>query len=117
MGSPRQTVRIEPALLAEIETVVERSIDKRFAGPWTISSLIVQALKEKLDHLKRSSRSKRKRQQRDAQQRTWKCEECAALMTLDSAGRIETSPDGSQIACCWSCLSVQGLIEQKSCPM
>lgn len=53
-GSPVLRVRIPPALLAEIDRIIARTADSRPDGPWTRSSFILYALRERLSHMERS---------------------------------------------------------------
>lgn len=56
-GNPRVTVRLEPRLLESVASAV----DKRNAGcvtirHWTLSDYIVQAIRDKLAHDRRSAK-------------------------------------------------------------
>lgn len=56
-GSQIVPVRIEPALLAEIDAAVRRSMDS--FDPHTRSSWILSAIREKLAHQRRGKRRKK----------------------------------------------------------
>lgn len=58
-GSPIVPIRIPADLLIEVEEVIVRSWDTRAAAPWNRTTFILAAIREKLSHLKRSSRKRK----------------------------------------------------------
>lgn len=60
-GNPTVSVRLPPELTAEIDRIILRSADKREAGPWTRHSFIVAAIRDKLAHMERGRRSRKRR--------------------------------------------------------
>lgn len=60
-GSPITSIRFPPELLAEVLRVIIRSEDTRKEGPWTLSSFVLQAVKDKLAHQARGRRCRRVR--------------------------------------------------------
>ncbi len=59
-GSPIVPIRIPAELLATLDAEVSRSATTRSAEPWTRSSFIIAALREKIAHQQRSRNRKRK---------------------------------------------------------
>lgn len=60
-GSYVVPVRVPAELLAEVEATVKRSAHTRTGEPWTRSSFIIAALREKLSKMKRSNAPRRKK--------------------------------------------------------
>ena len=60
-GSPNVVVRVHVDLLAEIDAEVEQSATSRPGEPWTRSSFIISAIREKLAHQRRSRGRARRR--------------------------------------------------------
>jgi hypothetical protein len=54
-GSPVLTIRIPAELLTLVDAAVARSVATRRDGPWTRSSFILSAIKEKIDKMARSA--------------------------------------------------------------
>jgi len=57
-GSKIVPVRIDDALLSEIQAITARSVLHSPQEPYTVSSWIKKAITEKLDHLKRSGKAR-----------------------------------------------------------
>jgi hypothetical protein len=58
-GSPIVPIRFADAdLLAAVDAAVESSVINRSGKPWTRTSFILAAVREKLAHLERSKRSR-----------------------------------------------------------
>lgn len=60
-GTPITCVRIPPDMLAQVDALVERSITHAAEEPWTRTSWIVQAIREKLAKRLRSNSRKRRK--------------------------------------------------------
>ncbi len=106
-GSPRQTVRIPEDLLQQIVARVERSQEHNTGEPFTVSSLIVKAVVEKLDHYERSRKTKKKRLGTEIRFVNLRCEECSVVITLQNLGRITNQEDGIALAECWECVQAR----------
>lgn len=59
-GNPIVPLRIEPALLAEIDAAIASRNDHTALAPYDRSAFIRAAIREKLDHYKRSRRKRPK---------------------------------------------------------
>jgi hypothetical protein len=59
-GSKIIPVRFPAEELAAVEAYLKESESTRSGEPWTISTFIKKAVREKLDHIQRSRKSKRK---------------------------------------------------------
>jgi hypothetical protein len=86
-GSPIIRVRVPAALLAQVEAKVERSQDSK-DEPYTLSSWIISAIREKLYKNKRSS-TRPKHRQKGGEDSPKSKIECSS----GPAGDIVASPD------------------------
>lgn len=59
-GSPIVPIRVPADLLAAVDAVIARTADTRRDGPWTRTSFILSAVREKLQHMHRSNRKNRR---------------------------------------------------------
>lgn len=59
-GSPIVPIRIPAELLALVDEQIASSNTRRGDEPWTRSAFIIAAIKEKLDKMERSRKSKKK---------------------------------------------------------
>lgn len=59
-GNPIVPLRFPPQLLDQVDAKIRRSLDTRAAEPWTRTSFILAAVKEKLAKMKRSAGGRRK---------------------------------------------------------
>lgn len=57
-GSPRVTVRIPRGLLAEIQQVIDARNGRSPLPPWDLTGFLLQAIRDKLSHMKRSRRGR-----------------------------------------------------------
>jgi hypothetical protein len=55
-GSPRVCIRLQPDLLAAVQSAVSRANASRREEPYDLTSWITHAIQVKLDHLRRSQR-------------------------------------------------------------
>jgi hypothetical protein len=105
-GTRVHTVRIPPDLRAQLNEVIERSIHTRAAGQWTLTDLILTGLQEKLDHMQRSNRPRRRRSKGKRTLASLQCSHCLKDMCLDDCGSFTNHPDFGWIAECWECLEL-----------
>lgn len=59
-GSPRVTIRLEPLLLHEIKLAMESANHSRREAPYTISDWIKACVIDRLKHLERAKKCRRK---------------------------------------------------------
>lgn len=57
-GTPRTTVRIDPEIMAEIETAIRERNERTTEAPWSLSDWFRIASTEKLDKIRRGRRLK-----------------------------------------------------------
>jgi hypothetical protein len=103
-GTPRVTLRVPEELRSALQEVIDRSELFRAAGAWDTTSLILQAVKDKLNHMERSRRSRRKSKLTSTLERKVICENCSLQFLAEEPGSITICPDGSRVAVCWDCL-------------
>lgn len=56
IGNPKIIVRLEQDLIDLIEQTMERRNKYTSRGPWTLSDFVRQAIREKIDHMRRARR-------------------------------------------------------------
>ena len=59
-GSRIVPVRVPDELLVRLSAAVERSARTRFDGPWSVSEFVRSAIEDKLQHMERSRRSRKR---------------------------------------------------------
>lgn len=59
MGTPVTTVRIPQDLLNEVKYYLDKRSTNPVVEPWSLTDFIVRALKDKLDHLARSAKTRK----------------------------------------------------------
>jgi hypothetical protein len=55
-GSPRVCIRLQPDLLAAVQSALSRANESRREEAYDLTSWITHAIQQKLDHLRRSQR-------------------------------------------------------------
>lgn len=60
-GTPVYTLRIPNELAAEIETTINRRNIYTLNEPWHWSGFVLTAIREKLNHMERSRRAKKRK--------------------------------------------------------
>lgn len=60
-GTPVITIRIPPGVVQQIDEIAKQSINRKATEPWTRSSWIMQAIVDKLDHVRRGREASKRR--------------------------------------------------------
>src|SRR5712671_5220592 len=107
-GTPVKTIRIAQELLDVIEQALRRTKPAMFEGDDTLTTYILDAIKQRLNHLQRAKKSGKKPKKPESVVQVFKCEECSQNVTYESAGQISRTPCGDCIAICWRCLIYVG---------
>jgi len=107
-GTPIHSLRIPPELAVKLQEWIEQSLNTRAAGPFTLTSLLLKAVEEKLAHRKRSNGPRCKPKKPHGPQHKLLCENCRGEMTLDDCGQFTNDPLGGWLAQCWECLNLHG---------
>jgi hypothetical protein len=102
-GSPIITLRLPPALLTLVRSAIARSEHTRFEGPWDLSSFIVAAIREKLAHMERSNRPRRKAKQPPESAAMVRCEKCSVVFLWGDDGAYRVGADGGWLFTCPDC--------------
>lgn len=62
-GTPVRTFRVSDELWAEVLRVVEARNSRTVKDQWTVASFVLEAMVDKLDHMARGRKSRRRRKQ------------------------------------------------------